>query len=145
MKSRSKLQTFAFALCVLALCMTQVFGMRAGYLCVCAGEAVLTQTSHCHGPHGADCHSFGEETFGAHHEEDQGSREDHATLKTEPSLRSPDVTSPVIAPAALQAMVPLFKTFPTPSQALISHSGRGLETDSPPPGVKVAGTIVLLI
>ncbi|MDB6172502.1 MAG: hypothetical protein JWL59_1813 [Chthoniobacteraceae bacterium] len=144
MKPRFNFQTFALVLCILALFTAQLFGMQRGYVCMCAGKAVLTQTTHCHGPHGSQCHASN--SAESHSEEGQGSREEHASLKGDLTLRSVEVAPQfVAAPCVLVGSLPLFEVLIAPSRAEVPMRAFLRDEGPPPFGVTVARTIVFLI
>ncbi|MDB6154711.1 MAG: hypothetical protein JWL90_3164 [Chthoniobacteraceae bacterium] len=142
MKPRFNFQTFALVLCILALFTAQMLGVQRGYVCMCAGKAVLTQTTHCHGPHGSQCHAS--DSAESHSEEGQGSREEHASLNL--TLRSVEVAPQfVAAPSVLLGTLPVLEVLLAPSRAEVPVRAFARDEGPPPFGVTVARTVVLLI
>jgi hypothetical protein len=141
-KPRFNLHTFAIVLCVLALFTAQLFGVQLGYLCACAGKVVLTQTTHCHGPHGIQCHASNNDCSDSHCEEGQEDREEHTVLKGDLPLRSAEAGPQFADPPMLFAL-PLIEILLAPPVAEVPVP---FVDQSPPPfGVTIARTVVLLI
>lgn len=145
MKPRSHSQLFAVALCVLALFVVQIPGSRAGYVCLCGGKPVPTQTSHCHGPHGEKCHASDAENGDSHHEENSGDREDHQVVNQDVQMRPVDAKAQVFAPQVWLAMPRVADFVIAVRVEKVSGSYLSRIGESPPAGVAVARTIVLLI
>lgn len=145
MKPGSHSHLLAIVLCVLALLGTQVSGSRAGYICLCGGEPMPTQTSHCHGPHGEECHTADAQAGASHDEEDSGEREEHQVVSREVQLRPVEATQQVFAPQVLLAILPMVETFFVRQDVRVSARAGVDFGESPPFGVTVARTIVLLI
>jgi hypothetical protein len=141
----SQLHTFVLTLCVVALFVGQAFGSKAAYFCACGGTSVPTLSSHCHGPHGEHCHGGEAPATATHEEEDGGSRRDHELVDDEVPARLLEAAKPFVAPPALLALLPLVPVSRGAWDAE-SRAGRDVAVDgSPPPGVAVARTVVLLI
>ena len=145
MTRRSNFHIFAIALCVLALFVAQTFGSKAGYVCLCGGKPVPTQTSHCHGPHGEKCHAGDVQADDSHSEEGSGQREDHQVVNQDVQLRPVEAAPQVIAPQVLLAMLPVVQILFASQEAKVPASYSVDFGESPPFGVTVARTIVLLI
>ncbi len=145
MQSRSLFQTIALVLCVLALFVTQTFGGQRVYMCLCTGHAVVTQQTHCHGPHGPQCHGAGRETPESHGENDQGSREEHLEVHCDIALRTTEVARQLIAPSVLLEVRPLIEMLLRPLEAKGPVATFVREEGPAPFGVAVARTVVLLI
>ena len=145
MKVRSLFQKLLLALCVLAVVSAQLFGVGRSFLCLCSGAPVAMTSDHCHGPHGEDCHA---EAAPAHSGEscpDDGDKRTHAQVAQDfQSLAAQ--TEPLVMPApVLLALLMLddsqwAKVVPVPALENAADLGA-----SPPCGVAVARTIVLLI
>ena len=142
---RPPIHKLLLALCALALLCAQLFGVSRGFLCLCSGTPVAMTSDHCHGPHGKDCH---EKAAPAHSGEscpDGGDKQSHARI-------APDFQSPAAHPAPITLPAPVLlalltldggswvKVEPMPFRENAADL-RG----SPPCGVAVARTIVLLI
>ena len=145
MKPRSNSHIFAIVLCVLALFVAQTFGSKAGYVCLCGGKPVPTQTSHCHGPHGEKCHTGDVQADDSHSEEGSGEREEHQVVNQEVQLRPVEAGPQVIAPQVLLAILPLLEVLARGHDAKVAASYSVDFGESPPFGVTVARTIVLRI
>ncbi|MEQ1862217.1 MAG: hypothetical protein ABMA13_20055 [Chthoniobacteraceae bacterium] len=145
MKPRSNSHIFAIVLCVLALFVAQTFGSKVGYYCLCGDKPVPTQTSHCHGPHGEKCHTDDAQTGAPHSEEGAGEREDHQVVNQDVQLRPVEAAAQVIAPQVLLAILPMVEVLFASRDAKVSASYSVDFGESPPFGVTVARTIVLLI
>lgn len=145
LKQRSSSHVFLLALCVLALLVAQTFGSRAGYLCLCGGEAVPTPVSHCHGPHGKDCATKEAHGIASHEEEETGDRKDHQVVSKELTLRQADGGPQLLHPQVLLAVLPVLDEL-AESQAAKAPACSSVDFGkSPPLGVVVARTVVLRI
>ena len=132
-------------LCMVALVVAQAVGGPRGYVCLCGSLPVPTQTSHCHGPHGEDCHADDATADVGHQEEGAGPRKEHQLIGQDERLRPTEAAPQVIAPQVPLAVLPNVPSFwpsPAPQPFFGSVVGAG---DSPPFGVTVARTIVLRI
>ena len=145
MKVRSPLQKLLLALCVLAVVSAQLFGVGRDFLCLCSGAPVAMASDHCHGPHGAKCHTDAAKDGAAHNEQDSGSREDHRVVKQDVQSRPVEATPQVIAPQVLLAILPLVEILFSSQETKVPASYSVDFGKSPPFGVTVARTIVLLI
>ena len=132
-------------LCVLALFVAQTLGGQRGYICLCGGKAIVTQTTHCHGPHGEKCHTDAAKDGTAHNEQDSGSREDHRVVKQDVQFRPVDAAQQVIAPQVLLAILPLVEILFSSQETKVPVSYSVDFGESPPFGVTEARTIVLRI
>lgn len=143
MKSPRPLPILAVGLCVLALFVAQAFGKGALFLCLCGGQPIVAQTSHCHGPHGADCHSAEAETGRAPHDEERGDREEHRVVSHESLARLDAAAAPLAVPPTCVALLPFWES----PLARAKNSARPptAAAESPPRGVAVARTVVLRI
>ena len=102
-----------------------------------------TQTSHCHGPHGSDCHSdSGEST---HHEENSAERKEHEVVKQDVQFSQVKTIPHVIAPQVIIAILPQIQSVLCSSEASLQLPLQVDFGDSPPSGVTVARTVVLLV
>ncbi|MDZ4288907.1 MAG: hypothetical protein U0984_13155 [Prosthecobacter sp.] len=130
---------------MLALLVAQTLGSKAGYICICSGKAVPTQSSHCHGPHGAKCHDPAAVSGASHNDESSGDRENHTAVSEDVQMRLAEGATPMLVPQVLLAILPVLD-ISTPSQEAQGQSRYSVGIgDSPPVGVAVARTIVLLI
>lgn len=145
MKKRPANQVFIIALCVLALFVAQTFGSKVAYYCLCGGKPVPTQTSHCHGPHGEKCHTSDVQNGDSHSEEGSGERKDHQAVSQDVQLRPVEAAPQVIAPQVLLAILPLVEILYSNLESKIPANYAVDFGESPPFGVTVARTIVLLI
>jgi len=146
LKPRSAQQSFILVLCLLALFVAQTIGSQAAsFVCLCAGKPVPTQSSHCHGPHGTSCHTAEAESSAPHSEEGKGERQDHQAVSKDVASRPVDVAPQIIAPQVLVAILPLVETIFARLEAKLPASYAIDFRGSPPRGVAVARTIVLLI
>ena len=145
MNRRSNSHIFAIVLCVLALFVTQTFGSKAGYYCLCGGKPVPTQASYCFGPHGEKCAE--EEAHGgaATGDESGGDRKDHQVVNQEVQLRPVEAAQQVIAPQVLLTILPMAEIIFASQEAKVPASSSVDFGESPPFGVTVARTIVLRI
>jgi hypothetical protein len=146
LKPRSPHNVFVLALCILALFVSQTLGSRAGFVCDCSGKPVPTKATHCYGPHGTDCHADeGLEAGACSGEENSGDRENHIAVNEEVQMRPVEVAPQSIAPQVLLSLLPMMdyqfsiRETTAPARYFV-ESG-----ESPPMGVSVARTIVLLI
>jgi hypothetical protein len=144
-KRRSNFHNFAIVLCALALFVAQTFGGHLRYMCDCGGKMVATQSSHCHGPHHADCHADETEADSPHNEKDSGDRKDHQVVKDEVQSRPVDTAPQLVAPQVLLAILPMVEALVVSQEIKVPASYPLEFGESPPLGVTVARTIVLLI
>ncbi len=130
---------------MLALFVAQTFGSKVAYYCLCGGKPVPTQTSHCHGPHGEKCHTSEAQNADSHSEEGSGERKDHQAVSQDVQARLLEAKAQVFAPQVLLAVLRVadFVFADREEKAPASYLTRFGE--SPPFGVTVARTIVLLI
>lgn len=145
MKPRSKSYVIAIALCLLALFVAQTFGSKVAYYCECGGKPVKTQSSHCHGPHGEKCHSAEAQVEDSHNEEDSSERENHQAVSQDVKLRPLDAPLKLIAPQVLVAILPMVEAIFARQETKVAASYCMDFGESPPSGITVARTIVLLI
>jgi hypothetical protein len=138
-----KLQTAVLVLCVFTLFLAQAFGIERGFTCKCTGIKILTQTSHCHGPHGQQCHSLGDRRDCSHSDEAEGNREEHDSVNVELLMRATQEAQPIIAPTVLLALLPRFEIV-TPEMKVCSV-GLVVEAGRPPFTVTAARSVILLI
>ena len=145
MNRRSKSHIFAIVLCVLALFVAQTFGAKAVYYCLCGGERVATQTPHCYGPHGEKCAEDEAQGGASTSDGGDGDRRDHQVVDQEVQLRPAGAEQQVIAPQVLLAILPLAEMLFASQETKVPASYSVDFEESPPFGVTVARTIVLLI
>jgi len=141
----SNIHTFAIVLSALALFVAQMFGGQLRYMCDCGGKMVATQTSHCHGPDHSKCHVDGVDAASSHDERDSGERKDHQVVKDEVQSRPVGNTAQLIAPQVLLAFLPMVEELVVSREIEVPAPFVGNFGESPPLGVTVARTIVLLI
>ena len=145
MKTRPYSHTLVLVLCVLALFVAQSFGSRPAFVCFCGGKPVATETSHCHGPHGEQCHADEHDGTGEHSEGKSGDREDHQVVSQDVEMLPAQAALQVTAPQALLAVLPRLATVISRQEAKVAVNYFVDLGESPPLGVAVASTIVLLI
>lgn len=145
LKPRSSSQIFALLLCILALLVTQTFGSPAAYICLCTGKPVSIQNSHCHGPHGKNCHAEESGENSSHKEQGKTDRQDHQTVSREVPARPLDFSTQVITPQILVAVLPLIEVLFPARELMAAPSHRSDSEQSAPFAVTVARTVVLLI
>jgi hypothetical protein len=134
---------------MLALFVSHTFGSKAGFVCDCSGKPVPTKATHCYGPHGADCHADeaapAVETGACSGEENSGDRENHSAVNEEVQMRPVDAVTQSVAPQVLLTLLPMDEfLFSAPEEKAPARYFVD-EGESPPVGVSVARTIVLLI
>jgi len=144
-KPRSTFRTSAIMACVLALFVAQTLGSRIAYFCLCSGKPIQTLASHCHGPHGEQCHGGGESLDSRHSDEGPADRKDHRLVDQELKAASPKTGPPLATPPLLLAVLPSFFTLSPRIEAKIFKNAWVRFGESPPSGVTVALTVVLLI
>jgi hypothetical protein len=145
LKPRSPNHVFVIALLVLALFVAETFGIRAGYVCMCGDRPVLTHSSHCDLPHGANRHADDAKTGAPHDDGDSDERKDHEVVRQHVQSRALEAAPQVIAPRVLLAILPVVQMLPAGYETKIPASYSLDFGESPPFGVTVARTIVLLI
>lgn len=135
-----------FALACIAM---QVCGSQVIFLCVCTGEAVPVQSSHCHGAHGLDCHSDDAEAQAtACDQSSQGDcdGENHEVLvKNLDAASSSTHQQTSVAPPLLVAVLPASWLLQPPQEVESTRGYVAHFKDSPPIGVSVARSVVLLV
>lgn len=142
MTSRTPLTRLLLALTCFAVAVAQAVGGVSAYLCVCGGEATVVLETHCHGPHGAQCH---DEIPADMHQHDgtEGDSEEHEAITSELTAASATGSTVVVSAPALVAIfaavdwAPMFR----PAQ----FSVRAVEARGSPPPIAVARTVVFLI
>ena len=132
-------------LCIFALIVAQTLGGQGSYVCVCGGKPLVTQASHCYGPHGEQCHTGNVKADGPQSEEDSGSREEHQAVNQDVQSRPVEAAPQVIAPQVLLAILPMMEMFFASREMKVPASYSEEWGESPPFGVTVARTIVLRI
>jgi len=142
---RSKPSFFAIVLCVLALFVVQAFGGKAAYYCLCGGKPVQTVASHCHGLHSESCVAAETQETPSDCETEGGSRRDHLVIDQQVQLRPVEAAQQTIAPPAVAAILPIFEVLAASQNAELPAVYCVDFGESPPFGVTVARTIVLLI
>lgn len=130
-------------LCVLALFVAQTFGAKAGFYCLCGGKPVPTEVSHCYGPHGENC--AGEEAHGGAKDGGGTDRRDHEVVNQDVQMRTAEAAQQIVAPQVLLAVLPMVKILFAGRELPASGSDSVGFGKSPPLGVTVARTVVLLI
>lgn len=107
-----------------------------------------TQSSHCHGPHGVDCHSRPAASDAAHEDHDEeksGPRQDHQVVSQEVQMRTLDAKAQVFAPQVLLAVLRVMDFVYADREEKAPTGYLTRFGESPPCGVAVARTVVLLI
>jgi hypothetical protein len=145
LKSRFHSHLFAIVLCIFALIVAQTLSGQGRYVCVCGGKPLVTQIAHCYGPHGEQCHTGDGKADGSQSEEDSGSREEHQVVKHDVQSRPGTAAPQVIAPQVLLAILPAGEVLFASRETKVPARYSGDWGESPPFGVTVARTIVLLI
>jgi len=134
-------------LCVFTLLIVQAFGGITGYLCRCGGQQSFTQSDHCHGPHSDSCHDEHNNVDHSDHHEDEGSgdREDHEPVRKNLLLsQSQSVVAPEISPILLFILPEAPFLDLLKEDTSLNSSLRAVRL-TPPPGIVVGRTVVLLI
>ena len=143
LKPRSTSHFLLATVCAVTLFVAQTFGSKVAFFCFCGGKAVLTQSSHCHGPHGPQCHtSPGENT--PHNDDGSGDRRDHQSVTQDIQSRLVDPAPEVAPPELLLQVLQVFDLI-FPGDKLAVRSASPDPEESPPAGITVARTVVLLI
>jgi hypothetical protein len=141
LKPRSTAQIFTIMLCVFALLVAQTIGRQPTYVCDCGGKLMLTQSSHCYGPHDAECHSDP-----AKGEQGTGERKDHEAVSHEMQARPIEAAPQLVSPQVLTAILPVIHALFTSAEfeipAVCYEAAAG---ESPPLSVIVARTVVFII
>ncbi len=145
MKVRSHLQKLLLALGVLAVVSAQLFGVGRSFLCLCSGAPVAMASDHCHGPHGEDCHENAAPAHSAECCPDDGEKHTHAEVAQDfQSLAAH--TDPLVLPAPVMLAFLTLDDSERAKVVLLPALENALALgESPPPGVAVARTVVLLI
>ena len=145
MKVRLPLQKFLLALCVLAVVSAQLFGVGRSFLCLCSGAPVAMASDHCHGPHGEDCHAGMAPAHSAESCPDDGDKHTHAQVAQNfQSLAAH--TDPLVLTAPLMFELLMLEDSEWAKVAPVSTLENAADLrGSPPCGVAVARTVVLLI
>ena len=142
---RSPLHKLVLALGFLAVLAAQLFGIGSSFLCDCSGSPKPTASDHCHGPHDAHCHENAAPAHSGESCPDDGDKQTHElVVQVFQSLESH--TAPLVLPAPV--MLELLSLDGTEWAHTVTVATLENATDlgeSPPSGVAVARTIVLLI
>ena len=144
LKPRSSSQIFVIALCALVLIVTQALGGNVAFYCLCSGKMVPAEMSHCHGPHGDNCHEMNASADCAS-EESGGDRQDHVPVTQDKQLRPADTVQQVVAPQLPPQGLPLEEMTFAMEESRDLPVCREQRVEGPPLGVVVARPIVLLI
>jgi hypothetical protein len=141
----SSLQKFLLALCVLAVMTAQLFGMGRGFLCDCSGAPVAVAHDHCHGPHGAHCLENEEPAHPIDSHPDDGDTHPHERVVQDFQSAPAPAAECVLTEPFWHVVLMLddavwVKTAPLQTVEYVAD-----ERGSPPCGVAVARTVVLLI
>ena len=130
--------------CVLCLVFAQTLSGAIGYLCQCSGQVVATPSSHCHGPHGENCHTPNALAESFHTEDPSTHRENHQSLNEE-ILSSPTLVRASLLPSPICSPF-LSLISETPSRTdLHSLRNRLFDLSPPPLGISVFRTVVLRV
>jgi hypothetical protein len=141
----------AVLLSLAAVCLAQTSQIRAAFLCLCGDQAIPTEASHCHGPHGDHCHSDQPDTDPLHHEEDSGPREDHPRIHPGDWSLLSSKSLELIPPHVLPSFFALCHWHPharshAAAQSASVFAPRGAPAQDPPPvGIQIARTVILQI
>lgn len=145
MNFRSPLNKLLLALSVLAVVSAQLFGVGSDFLCDCSGVPVATASDHCHGPHGAQCDEEAEPAHSKGSCPDDGDALPHSQVaqdfRSAPASAAPVlVTEPLLQVVLTLDDSEWAKAMPVPAVEAAAD-----ERGSPPSGVAVSRTVVLLI
>ncbi len=145
MKVRSHFKKLLLAFGVLAVVSAQLFGVGRSFLCLCSGAPVAMASDHCHGPHGADCHTEGAPAHPGESCPDNGDKQSHAQVAQDfQSLAAQ--TEPLVLTAPLMfELLTLDNSERANGAPLFVLENATDLCGSPPCGVAVARTVVLLI
>ena len=145
MNFRPLLHKLLLALGVLAVVSAQLFGIGGGFACDCSGRPVLTASDHCHGPHGAHCHEKAEPAHSKDSCPDDRDAQPHSQVVQDFRSASAPAAELVLAAPVLQMVLMLDDSQWAKAAAVCAVKHVADERGSPPPGVAVARTVVLLI
>ncbi len=145
MNLRSPLHKLLLALSVLAVLSAQLFGIGRGFLCDCSGRLVAAASDHCHGPHDAHCHEKGEPAHSSESCPDDGDTKPHSrNVQDFQSAPAPAVESVLTEPVLWVVLTLENSARAKAAPVFILENAVNLR-GSPPFGVAVARTVVLLI
>ena len=145
MNFRSPLQKLLLALSVLAVASAQLFGIGRGFLCDCSGRPVATASDHCHGPHDAHCHEKGEPAHSSESCPDDSDTKPHSQVVQDFRSAPAPAAEMVLAEPVLQVVLTLEDAVWAKAVPVFALENTANERGSPPFGVAVARTVVLLI
>lgn len=145
MNFRLPLKKLLPVLGVLAVMCAQVFGIGRGFICDCSGAQIVTQSDHCHGPHGAPCVENAPPIHTGESCPDGGDARSHSAVEQDFQSAAARVADVVLTAPLLHVLLILddaaWEKAPPVSAVEYLADTRG----SPPPGVAVSRTVVLLI
>ena len=142
---RSPLNKLLLALGVLALVSAQLFGVGRGFLCDCSGGPVFTASDHCHGPHGTHCLDNEEPPHSGDSHPDDGDALPHSPIVQDFQSASTSTAEWVLAQPVLHVVLTLDDSHRAKTEPVFALENAAELRGSPPCGVAVARTIVLLI
>ena len=145
MNFRPPLKKLVLALGVLAVMCAQIFGIGNGFLCDCSGRPEFTESDHCHGPHGADCHKNAEPTHSEASHPAESDTHSHPRIAQDFQSMPALATEFVLAEPVLRILLTLDDSAWTYELSVRASGYAADERGSPPSGVAVARTVVLLI
>ena len=145
MNFRAPLKKLLPALGVLAVMAAQFFGIGHGFLCDCSGQPEFTESDHCHGPHGAHCHQKAEPAHSAESHPESGDTHSHPRLAQEFRSTPAPALEMVLAGPLLHVVFVLADTAWEDAAPVRTLEYLAEERGSPPSGVAVSRTVVLLI
>src|SRR5262245_13236705 len=143
MRQHSAIAKVVVALIALAIGAVQLFGGSRKFICNCGETPIVVKASHCHGPHGDNCHAD-RATEDCGDEEGSGDRRDHEQVKED--LKSRFATSTTVSAPMPMVLAILPVSITAPQFAANAEFERRVEIrGSPPASVVVARTVVRLI
>ena len=145
MNFRSHLKKLALVLGVMAVMCAQLFGVGRGFLCDCSGVAVATAHDHCHGPHGAHCLENAEPAHPMESHPDGGDTLPHEEIVQDFQSARTHATELVLTEPVLQVVLVLDDLQWAKTEPVFALENAAESRGSPPCGVAVARTVVLLI
>ena len=145
MNFRSPLNKLVLALGVLAVMSAQLFGMGSGFVCDCSGRPMATASDHCHGPHDQHCHEKAEPAHSRESHPDDGDALPHSRIAQDFRSAPAPAASVLVTEPLWQAVLILDDSEWAKAAPLLALETAANERGSPPSGVAVARTVVLLI
>jgi len=131
---------------LVAVMCAQVFGLQQGYLCMCEGDAVVTEATHCHPVH-ASHQQESTDPCNEQHSTGTGDQTPHQPLKQD--LKAATLTKTPVAPPVMVAIEPddfLIELIARPQAVPVVSFEAPLMTSAPlPAALLVARCTVLLV